>query len=106
VIPAGTFKLRQADGSTIPKVFIKNFNEERANGFARENVLGYYEGDDLPFFEFLAKNYAYCERFFCSHPGPTLPNRMFSLGGDVQYDRTGEAILNNNNATISIFHAR
>src|SRR5262249_23385015 len=45
---------------------------------------------------FLAENYAYCEKYFCSHPGPTMPNRMFSLSGDVQYDRTGEAILNNN----------
>jgi phospholipase C len=79
-----------------PMGFIRNFNEERANGLARKDVLGYYEADDLPFFGFLAANYAYCEKYFCSHPGPTLPNRMFSLGGDVQYDRTGEAILNNN----------
>lgn len=60
-------------------------------------MIGYYEANDLPFFEFLAENYAYCERFFCSHPGPTLPNRMFSLTGNLQYDRTGEAILDNNN---------
>jgi phospholipase C len=79
-----------------PKGFIDNFNEERAGGLAREDVLGYYEADDLPFFGFLAENYAYCEKYFCSHPGPTLPNRMFSLAGDVQYDGSGEAILDNN----------
>jgi phospholipase C len=68
-------------------------------------VLGYYLGDDsgdhleddLPMAGFLAQNYAYCERFFASHLGPTLPNRMYALSGDVQYDRTGEAILDNNN---------
>ena len=59
-------------------------------------MLGFYEGSDLRFYEYLVGNYAYCERYFCSHPGPTLPNRMFSLSGDVQYDRTGEAILDNN----------
>jgi Phosphoesterase family len=79
-----------------PLGFVKNFNADRADGLAREDVLGYYDADDLPFFGFLAANYAYCERYFCSHPGPTLPNRMFSIGGDVQYDRTGEAILDNN----------
>ena len=91
-------RLKTLSGRYInsPKGFIKNFNAERANGFARKDVLGYYEADDLRFFGFLAEHYAYCEKYFCSHPGPTLPNRMFSIGGDVQYDRTGEAILNNN----------
>ena len=60
------------------------------------DVLGYYEANDLPFFNFLAENYAYCERYFSSHPGPTLPNRMYSLSGDLQYDRTGGAIVDNN----------
>ena len=81
-----------------PKGFISNF-ESRAKGrsdITVNDVLGYYEANDLPFYKFLAENYAYCERFFCSHPGPTLPNRMFSLTGDLQYDRTGEIILDNN----------
>jgi phospholipase C len=60
-----------------------------------QNVLGYYGAEDLPFFTFLADNYAICEQFFCSFPGPTMPNRVFSLTGDLQYDRTGKAILNN-----------
>jgi hypothetical protein len=60
------------------------------------DVLGYYEAKDLPFLNFLAENYAYCERYFSSHPGPTLPNRMYSLSGNLQYDRTGGAIVDNN----------
>src|SRR5262249_40619162 len=46
--------------------------------------------------KYLTDNYTWCERFFCSHPGPTLPNRMLSLTRDLQYDRSGEAILENN----------
>ena len=81
-----------------PKGFVDNFTPRVSDPIKPNDVLGYYIGDDLPFTRFLADNYAYCERFFSSHPGPTLPNRMFWLSGDVQYDRTGEAILNNNNS--------
>jgi phospholipase C len=62
-----------------------------------DDVLGFYDGEDLPLFAYLAQNYAYCDRFYCSHPGPTLPNRMYSLTGDVQHDRYGFPILDNNN---------
>src|SRR5262249_43717070 len=69
-----------------------------AGGLVVTDVLGTYDGSDLAFYRFLAENYAYCERYFSAHPGPTLPNRMYALGGDVQYDRVGEAILDNNNS--------
>lgn len=83
-----------------PEGFVRNFAKEQrlprpGTPIIKEDILGYYEGDDLPFFEFLVKNYSYCEKYFCSHPGPTFPNRMFSLTGDLQYDRTGEAIPDN-----------
>lgn len=61
-----------------------------------DDVLGYYTGADLAFYAHLAANYAWSDRFFCSHPGPTLPNRMLSLVGDVQFTRSGEAVLDNN----------
>ena len=62
-----------------------------------DDVLGFYDGEDLPFYAYLAENYAYCDRYYCSHPGPTMPNRMYSLTGDVQHDRYGFPILDNNN---------
>jgi phospholipase C len=93
-----------------PKGFVDNFREKRlkdapdrdyvadprADGLVPDDVLGYYDGEDLPIFEHLANHYAYCDRFYCSHPGPTLPNRMYSLTGDVQYDRLGVPIIRNN----------
>lgn len=94
-------RLQAPSGVTInsPKGFEDRFQSRiGSSGLAIEDVLGYYTGTDLPFYRFLADNYAYCERYFSAHPGPTLPNRMYSLSGDVQYDRTGEAILDNNNA--------
>jgi phospholipase C len=83
-----------------PVGFVENFKPKLrgdARGVAPNDVLGYYDGQDLSFYEYLAQNYAYCDRYFCSHPGPTLPNRMFSLTGDVQHDRYGFPIVDNNN---------
>lgn len=99
-----------------PNHFVDNFREKKlggrpegADGVIPFDVLGYYEKNaseidvntgqpvnDLPVYAFLAENHAYCDRYFCSHPGPTLPNRMYSLTGDVQYDRFGVPLLDNN----------
>jgi phospholipase C len=92
-----------------PQGFVDDFREHYLGGqtmsdkhVSQFDVLGYYEtrideqASDLPISDFLANNYAYCDRYFCSHPGPTLPNRMFSLTGDVQHDRLGVPILDNN----------
>jgi phospholipase C len=65
---------------------------------ALDDVLGFYDQESLPMFDFLAKNYSYSDRYFCSHPGPTLPNRMYSLAGDLQHDRYGFPVLDNNNS--------
>jgi phospholipase C len=90
-------------GIVSPEGFVANFKPRHDKLSAQDkarvkllDVLGWYDGNDLPFFRYLADNYAWCDRYFCSHPGPTLPNRMFSLSGDVQRDRAGEAIVDNN----------
>jgi phospholipase C len=103
------------DGPTInsPLGFVDNFvkNHPHFNdvteidGVVKEDVLGFYTGNDLAFYKFLAENYAYSDRYFSSHPGPTLPNRMFSLAGDLQYDRVGEAVLDNSNDNFSLSRA-
>ena len=84
-----------------PKGFVDNFKprlKTNAMGVVPDDVLGFYDEKDLAFYKYLAENYAYCDRYFCSHPGPTLPNRMYSLTGDFQHDRFGVPILENNNA--------
>ena len=106
-------KLTTGSGRVInsPAGFVSNFAKKLPRVdpvLLATDVLGYYENvadpapgggadkPDLELFDFLVKHYAYCARFFCSHPGPTLPNRMLSLSGDLQYDGTGEAIVDNN----------
>jgi phospholipase C len=92
-------QLQTPSGLTVnsPQGFLDDFADKVTDGLVVDDILGTYDGDDLAFYRFLAENYAYCGRYFSSHPGPTMPNRMYSLAGDVQYDRVGEAILDNNN---------
>jgi len=105
-------RLTQSSGRTIlsPKGFVDNFKANHSelsdmSPVTLKDVVGYYTGDDLPFTKFLADNYAYCERYFSSHPGPTLPNRMFWLSGDLEHDRTGEAVLDNTNDKFQLSRA-
>jgi phospholipase C len=106
------------DGRRIidPNGFVDDFRQhslgdkpEGEDGVVPFDVLRYYEKDaavtdantgkpvdDLPMYGFLSEHYGYCDRYFAAHPGPTLPNRMYSLSGDTQYDRLGVPLLDNN----------
>lgn len=42
-----------------------------------KRAMGYYDETDLPFYYWLASEFAIADRYFCSVPGPTWPNRMF-----------------------------
>ncbi len=80
-----------------PRGFLDNFAKKlKSRPFPVDAVLGYHVAEDLPFTRFLTEHYGFSDRYFCSHPGPTLPNRMYSLTGDLQFDRTGTPIFDNN----------
>jgi phospholipase C len=55
------------------------------DGFVRSvgatEPMGYYTPELLPFAYSLANSFALGERWFCSVPGPTYPNRRFLLAG-------------------------
>lgn len=42
-----------------------------------KRAMGYYDETDLPFYYWLASEFSIADRYFCSVPGPTWPNRMF-----------------------------
>jgi phospholipase C len=46
-----------------------------------EQPMGYYTRDTLPFAYDLATTFTIGDRWFCSLPGPTYPNRRFLLAG-------------------------
>jgi phospholipase C len=92
--------IQQLAGKTM-KGFAANFAaihstaEFQQTGCQPQDALGYYTGADLAMYDFLSSEFAVCDHYFCSHPGPTLPNRMYSLMGDLQRDRNGEPRINN-----------
>jgi len=47
----------------------------------RDQIMGYYGPDKLPALHTLARNFTICDRWFSSLPGPTWPNRFFTLSG-------------------------
>ncbi|MBV9181839.1 MAG: phospholipase [Acidobacteria bacterium] len=47
----------------------------------KSEVMGYYKLGELPILHTLAQNFAVCDRWFSSLPGPTWPNRYFAHSG-------------------------
>lgn len=60
-------------------------HEVPANGtldmIAGKRAMAHYDHTDLPFYYWLANEFAIGDRYFASMPGPTWPNRMFLYAG-------------------------
>jgi len=61
----------------------KEIDHGRMDGFARlgESSMTYWDQSDLPFYYSLAKTFCLANRWFCSAPCQTYPNRRFLLAG-------------------------
>jgi phospholipase C len=46
-------------------------------------VLGYQRADDVPVYDYLARNFQICQRWFSSYPGATWENRLYALTGGL-----------------------
>jgi phospholipase C len=46
-----------------------------------KNIMGYHTAETVPVFDFLARNFMVCDRWFSSIPGPTWPNRQYLYAG-------------------------
>lgn len=68
--------LGQMDG--FVSSFAKKFAE---NGTDPGKVMGYYRAHQVPVFDVLAREFMVCDHWFCSHPGPTFPNRFYQVTG-------------------------
>ena len=59
------------------------------------DVMGYYQAHQVPVYDALARHFLLCQRWFCSHPGPTFPNRFYSLTARLNRDATGAFEVDN-----------
>jgi phospholipase C len=58
--------------------FVTSYAERATNP---ELVMHYFNAEDVPVYDHLAREYTICDRWFCSLPGPTQPNRAYALAG-------------------------
>jgi phospholipase C len=69
-----------SNGGPYPEVnntgFVSNMAEKRGTDRASE-IMRCFVPEHLPILTTLAREFAVCDRWFCSMPGPTEPNRMF-----------------------------
>lgn len=72
-----------SDGGPYPPIncsgFVSNF-EVDAKAPSPGDVMRGFPQQGLPVLSTLAKEFAVCDAWFCSMPGPTWPNRFFALG--------------------------
>jgi phospholipase C len=59
--------------------FVSNFAED-AKSTSPSDVMHGFTPSGLPVLSALASEFAVCDSWFCSMPGPTWPNRFFALG--------------------------
>ncbi|HEX8853916.1 MAG TPA: alkaline phosphatase family protein, partial [Pyrinomonadaceae bacterium] len=62
------------------KGFVKSYQSMTGNVARSHNIMKCFAPGRLPALSTLAREYAVCERWFSSVPGPTLPNRAFAFG--------------------------
>ena len=69
-------------------------------------VMGYHTPKTLPFYDYLAREYMICDRWYASHPGPTFPNRFYYLSGHLNSDASGEPERDNNPSSLRLLRSR
>jgi phospholipase C len=61
--------------------FLLQYRTSNPNTQDCNNIMGYYERGFLPALHALAEDFTICDHWFASVPGPTWPNRFFTLSG-------------------------
>lgn len=58
-------------------------------------VMGYHNAAHVPVYDALASEFLICQRWFAAHPGPTFPNRAYTMTGRLNRDVNGRWEYNN-----------
>ncbi|UJR85562.1 alkaline phosphatase family protein [Sandaracinus amylolyticus] len=70
--------------------FVADFaHRYESRGADLGSVMGYHTGAQLPVYSLLAEEFAVCNRWFSAHPGPTWPNRFYTVTGRLNRDSFG-----------------
>ena len=69
------------DGSPKMQGFIKSYFSKRQDVGHSRNIMNCFDPNNLQVLTYLAEQYAVCDHWFSSLPGPTVPNRIFAHFG-------------------------
>jgi phospholipase C len=61
--------------------FVASYAQRKRRPRSRSHVMGYYTAPDVPVFDFFARNFTVCDRWFSALPAGTQPNRLMALAG-------------------------
>ena len=68
------------------------YNRTVASWTRTPEPMGFLPPDQAPITDFLATNYAVCDRWFAPLPTSTLPNRLMAWTGTASVDHTGQIL--------------
>jgi hypothetical protein len=77
----------QVDGGKMDG-FVASFAESHPE-VGPDRVMGYHTAHHVPVFDALAREFLVCQRWFAAHPGPTFPNRFYTLTGRLNRTTAG-----------------
>lgn len=72
---------------TVPQMagfvaeYVRKPDFDEAKGHRPGDVMGYYLPEQVPIYDFIAREFAVCDRWFSSFPGNTWINRTIALTG-------------------------
>jgi phospholipase C len=73
------------------KGFVTNYYrgslDRNGSHLTPSTVTGYRDESHVWAYDYLARSFAVCDRWFCSVPGPTIPNRLFAVAGSSKGDK-------------------
>lgn len=72
----GNYEARD-DGGPKMMGFVRSFQDHTHDVAKSHRIMNCFSPDKIPVITTLARQYANCDRWFSSVPGPTLPNRSF-----------------------------
>lgn len=58
--------------------FVKSYFNQSKDALHSQKIMYYFTPDQLPVLTTLATEFAVCDRWFSSVPGPSIPNRLFA----------------------------
>lgn len=105
-------------GTETPNMsgFVRSYETHTGNRDRSHRIMRCFRPEKIPVLTSLAKQYAVCDRWFSSVPGPTLPNRSFihsatSIGrvdmnpNWLEESKSIYELLDENNVTSKIYYS-